>query len=331
MSILVVGGAGYIGSHTVDCLIEKGRSVVVVDNLSTGHRAAVADQAVFYEGDIRDKDFLAGIFEKEPIDSVIHFAANSLVGESMEKPLKYFDNNIGGMISLLEIMQDFSIKRIVFSSTAATYGIPEHTPILESDPQVPIGESKLAIERIIHWADEAYGIRFVALRYFNVAGAKPDGSIGEDHHPETHLIPVVMQVALGKRPKLMIFGDDYDTSDSTNIRDYAHVTDLADTHILAVDYLVKGGKSDCFNLGSATGYSVKQILGAAREATGKEIPAEVGPRRTGDPATLVAASVKAREILHWEPNFDDIHEIIRTAWNWHQKHPRGYQDKEKAK
>lgn len=330
MSVLVVGGAGYIGSHTVSRLIKKDRSVVVVDNLSTGHRESVAEQASFYEGDIRDKEFLAGVFEKEQIDSVIHFAANSLVGESMEKPLKYFDNNIGGMISLLEVMRDFEVKRIVFSSTAATYGMPKRIPICEEDPQVPInpyGESKLAMEKIIRWADEAYDIHFVALRYFNVAGAKADGSIGEDHHPETHLIPVVLQVALGKRPKLMIFGNDYDTADGTNIRDYVHVVDLADAHILAVDYLKNGGKSDCFNLGSATGYSVKQILEAAREVTGEEIPAEIGPRRAGDPTTLVAASNKARKILHWLPNFDNIHEIIRTAWNWHQKHPEGYRDK----
>ncbi|MFX3616175.1 MAG: UDP-glucose 4-epimerase GalE [Sporolactobacillus sp.] len=329
MSILVVGGAGYIGSHTVDRLIEKGYSVVVVDNLMTGHRAAVHPQAAFYEGDIRDKKFLTGVFEKEAIDTVIHFAAFSLVGESMEKPLKYFDNNVGGMIALLEVMKQFDVKRIVFSSTAATYGAPKEVPIHESDPQVPInpyGESKLAMEKIIHWADLAYGIHFVALRYFNVAGAKADGSIGEDHHPETHLIPVVLQVAVGKRPKLTIFGDDYNTPDGTNVRDYVHVVDLADAHILAANYLKDGGQSDCFNLGSATGFSNKQILEAARKATGREIPAELGPRRPGDPDTLIAASDKAREILHWKPKYDDIYEIIRTAWAWHEKHPDGYQD-----
>ncbi|MFT8318025.1 MAG: UDP-glucose 4-epimerase GalE [Sporolactobacillus sp.] len=329
MSILVVGGAGYIGSHTVDRLIGKGYSVVVVDNLMTGHRAAVHPQAAFYEGDIRDKEFLTGVFEKEAIETVIHFAAFSLVGESMEKPLKYFDNNIGGMITLLEVMKQFDVKRIVFSSTAATYGAPKKVPIHESDPQLPInpyGESKLAMEKIIHWADLAYGIHFVALRYFNVAGAKADGSIGEDHHPETHLIPVVLQVAVGKRPKLTIFGDDYNTPDGTNVRDYVHVVDLADAHILAAGYLKDGGQSDCFNLGSATGFSNKQILEAARKATGKEIPAELGPRRPGDPDTLIAASDKAREILHWKPKYDDIYEIIRTAWAWHEKHPDGYQD-----
>lgn len=329
MSVLVVGGAGYIGSHTADRLIEKGYSVVVVDNLVTGHRAAVHPQAAFYEGDIRDQTFLTNVFEKESIDTVIHFAAFSLVGESMDEPLKYFDNNIGGMITLLEVMKQFGVKRIVFSSTAATYGRPKQVPIRESDPQVPInpyGESKLAMEKMIHWADEAYGIRFVALRYFNVAGAKPDGSIGEDHRPETHLIPVVLQVAVGKRPKLMIFGNDYDTPDGTNVRDYVHVIDLADAHILAAEYLKNGGKSDAFNLGSATGFSNKQILEAAREVTGKEILSEIGPRRPGDPDTLIASSDKARKILNWKPKYDDVHEIIRTAWAWHEKHPDGYND-----
>lgn len=331
MSILVVGGAGYIGSHTVDRLIEKGYSVVVIDNLSTGHRAAVHDQAAFYEGDIRDQEFLNTVFKKEQIDSVIHFAANSLVGESMEKPLKYFDNNIGGMISLLKTMHDFHVGRIVFSSTAATYGEPERIPIHETDAQVPTnpyGESKLAMEKMIRWADQAHGIHFVALRYFNVAGAKPDGSIGEDHKPETHLIPVVLQVALGQRPQLKIFGDDYDTPDGTNVRDYVHVVDLADAHILAVEYLKNGGKSSAFNLGSATGFSVKQILEAARQTTGEKIPAQVAPRRAGDPTTLIAASDRAHEILHWQPKYDDIHDIIQTAWNWHVKHPQGYQDRE---
>jgi UDP-glucose 4-epimerase len=329
MSVLVVGGAGYIGSHTVDRLIEKGYSVVVVDNLVNGHRVAVHPQASFYKGDIRDKEFLAAVFDKESIDTVIHFAAFSLVGESMEEPLKYFDNNIGGMITLLEVMNQFDVKRIVFSSTAATYGSPKKVPIEETDPQVPInpyGESKLTMEKMIRWADEAYGIHFVALRYFNVAGAKADGSIGEDHHPETHLIPVVLQVAVGKRPKLTIFGDDYQTPDGTNVRDYVHVVDLADAHILAAEYLKNGGKSDCFNLGSATGFSNKQILEAAREATGKEIPAEIGPRRLGDPDTLIAASDKARKILNWKPQYDNINEIIRTAWRWHENHPDGYQE-----
>ncbi|MFT8391775.1 MAG: UDP-glucose 4-epimerase GalE [Sporolactobacillus sp.] len=329
MSILVVGGAGYIGSHTVDRLIERGYSVVVVDNLVTGHRQAIHPRAVFYKGDIRDENFLTGVFEKESIETVIHFAAFSLVGESMEDPLKYFDNNIGGMITLLKIMHQFAVTRIVFSSTAATYGVPKKIPIEETDPQLPInpyGESKLTMEKMIRWADQAYGIHFVALRYFNVAGAKADGSIGEDHHPETHLIPVVLQVAAGKREKLTIFGDDYHTADGTNVRDYVHVVDLADAHILAATYLKDGGKSDCFNLGSATGFSNKQILEAARAVTGTSIPVEIGPRRPGDPDTLIAASDKARAILHWKPNYDSIHEIIRSAWTWHESHPDGYKE-----
>jgi UDP-glucose 4-epimerase len=329
MSVLVVGGAGYIGSHTVDRLIEKGYSVIVIDNLVTGHRASVNPQATFYKGDIRNKEFLTHVFNKEPISTVIHFAAFSLVGESMENPLKYFNNNIGGMITLLEVMHQFDVERIVFSSSAATYGTPKKVPIEESDPQVPInpyGESKLTMEKITHWVNQAYRIHYVALRYFNVAGAKADGSIGEDHHPETHLIPVVLKVAAGERAKLTIYGDDYATPDGTNVRDYVHVVDLADAHILAARYLKNGGHSDCFNLGSATGFSNKQILEAAREVTGKEIPTEIGPRRAGDPDTLIAASNKAREILHWKPQFDNIHDIIRTAWTWHESHPDGYQD-----
>lgn len=331
MSVLVLGGAGYIGSHMVDRLIEKGHDVVVVDNLVTGHRAAVHPDAKFYEGDLADQPFMREVFKENPqVDAVIHFAAFSLVGESMTEPLKYFDNNTAGMIKLLEVMNEFGIKKIVFSSTAATYGIPEKMPIHEDDPQNPInpyGESKLMMEKIMRWADQAYGIKFVALRYFNVAGAKPDGTIGEDHHPETHLMPIVLEVAMCKRDKLMIFGDDYDTQDGTNVRDYVHPFDLADAHILAVEYLRAGNDSNAFNLGSSTGFSNLEILKAAREVTGKEIPAEIGPRRGGDPDKLIAASDKAREVLGWQPQFDDIHKIIQTAWNWHTSHPNGYNDR----
>ena len=270
------------------------------------------------------------VFTENPdIDAVIHFAAFSLVAESMKDPLKYFDNNTAGMVKLLEVMNEFDIKYIVFSSTAATYGIPEKMPIYEDDPQLPInpyGESKLMMEKIMRWADEAYGIKFVALRYFNVAGAKPDGSIGEDHHPETHLLPIVLQVAMGKREKLQIFGDDYNTPDGTNVRDYVHPFDLADAHILAVDYLRNGNESSAFNLGSSTGFSNLEIVKAAREVTGKEIPAEIAARRGGDPDTLIAASEKARKVLGWKPEFDDIHKIIETAWKWHTTHPQGYND-----
>lgn len=330
MAILVAGGAGYIGSHMVADLVEKGYDVVVADNLSTGHRAAINSQARFYEGDIRNREFLDELFTKEKIDAVVHFAAFSLVAESMKKPLKYFDNNTGGMIILLEAMHDHGIKYIVFSSTAATYGIPEHMPIKESDPQVPInpyGESKLAMEKIMKWCDQAYCIKFVALRYFNVAGAKPDGSIGEDHHPETHLVPIILQVAAGKRDELSIFGDDYNTPDGTNVRDYVHPMDLADAHILAIKYLQAGNPSDAFNLGSSTWFSNKQMLEAAREVTGKPIPAKMAPRRPGDPDALVAASDKARSVLGWKPQYDDVHDIIASAWKWHSTHPQGYNDK----
>ena len=331
IATLVLGGAGYIGSHTVDRLIEKGEKTIVVDSLVTGHRQAVNKDAKFYQGDIADKDFMRQVFkENSDIDAVIHFAAYSLVAESMKKPLKYFDNNTAGMVKLLEVMNEFSIDKIVFSSTAATYGIPEEVPIKETTPQNPInpyGESKLMMEKIMRWADKAYGIKFVPLRYFNVAGAKPDGSIGEDHMPETHLLPIVLQVAMGKRDKLQIFGDDYNTPDGTNIRDYVHPLDLADAHILAVDYLKAGNPSTAFNLGSSTGFSNREILEAARKVTNKEIPAEIAPRRGGDPDVLVASSTKAREVLGWKPQFDDISKIIETAWKWHTLHPEGYQDK----
>lgn len=330
MTIAVLGGAGYIGSHTVAQLVKAGEDVVVLDNLITGHRQAVDPKARFYQGDIRDYKFLSSVFSQEKIEGIIHFAAFSIVPESMKDPLKYFDNNTGGLITLLEAMHQFGINKIVFSSTAATYGEPKSIPIKETDPQVPTnpyGESKLAMEKIMHWSDVAYGIKFVALRYFNVAGAMPDGSIGEDHHPETHLIPIILQVAAGTRTGLQIFGDDYPTKDGTNVRDYVHVVDLADAHILALKYLREGHDSNAFNLGSATGFSNLEILNATRKVTGKEIPAKIGPRRAGDPSTLIAASDKAREILGWQPKYDDVEKVIETAWNWHESHPKGYGDR----
>lgn len=330
MTVLVLGGAGYIGSHTVDRLLGKGYDVAIVDNLVTGHKESVPAAARLYVGDVRDKEFMRSVFKKEDIEGVVHFAAFSVVPESMKDPLKYFDNNTYGMINLLEVMNEFGVKNIVFSSTAATYGEPEHTPIEEGDPQVPTnpyGQSKLMMEQIMHWADVAYGIKFVALRYFNVAGAKADGSIGEDHSPETHLIPIILQVANGQRDKLQIFGDDYPTPDGTNVRDYVQVVDLADAHICALKYLAAGNKSDAFNIGSATGFSNLQILKAARKVTGKEIPAEMAPRRPGDPSTLIAASGKARSILGWKPQYDDIDAIIGSAWKWHSTHPQGYATK----
>ena len=330
MSILVCGGAGYIGSHMVKRLVEQGQDVVVADNLSTGHKKAINPKAKFYQGDIRDRAFLDRIFINEDITAVVHFAAFSIVPESMSEPLKYFDNNTGGMITLLEAMRDFGVKYIVFSSTAATYGVPEHMPIKETDPQNPInpyGLSKLMMEHMMAWADQAYGIKFVALRYFNVAGAALDGTIGEDHGPETHLVPIILQVAQGKRKELSIFGDDYDTPDGTNVRDYVHVMDLADAHILALKYLKENNKSNAFNLGSSTGFSNKQMLEAAREVTGKEIHAKIADRRPGDPDSLIAASDKARSVLGWKPQFDDVHDIIATAWKWHSTHPKGYDDR----
>lgn len=329
MSILVLGGAGYIGSHAVDQLIHKGYKVVVIDNLLTGHRASVHKDATFYEGDIRDKAFVTNVFEKETIEGVIHFAASSLVGESVEQPLKYFNNNVYGMQIVLEVMEAFDVKNIVFSSTAATYGEPEVSPIVETtptNPKNPYGESKLMMEKMMKWCDGAYGMKYVALRYFNVAGAKSDAAIGEDHTPETHLVPIILQVALGQREALSIFGDDYDTPDGTCIRDYVHVEDLIAAHILALEYLKAGNESNVFNLGSNNGYSVKEMLDAAREVTGKEIPAIVAPRRAGDPASLVASSAKASEILGWKPEYTDVKKIIETAWNWHVSHPNGYQD-----
>lgn len=330
MSILVLGGAGYIGSHAVDQLIEKGYAVAVVDNLQTGHEKAIHEKATFYKGDIRDKAFLESVFEKENVEGVVHFAANSLVGESMEIPLTYLNNNVYGTQIVLEVMEKFGVKAIVFSSSAATYGEPEQIPITEdmrTNPESTYGDTKLIMEKMMKWCDIAYGIKFVALRYFNVAGAKADGSIGEDHDPESHLVPIILQVALGQREELSIFGDDYPTEDGTCIRDYVHVVDLIDAHILALEYLKKGGESNIFNLGSSSGFSVQQMLEAAREVTGKEIPAKVVPRRKGDPSTLIASSDKAREILGWEPKNTNVSEIIASAWNWHQSHPHGFEDK----
>lgn len=329
MTVLVLGGAGYIGSHAVDQLITNGYDVAVVDNLQTGHRKAVHSAARFYKGDIRDKSFLLEVFRKESFEGVLHFAANSLVGESVEQPLLYFNNNVYGTQVVLEVMQEAGVKTIVFSSTAATYGEPDQMPIVESmptQPENPYGESKLMMEKIMKWCDRAYGIRYVALRYFNVAGAKADASIGEDHHPETHLIPIILQTALGQRPYLGIYGDDYDTPDGTCIRDYVYVEDLIAAHIAALAYLQAGNESNIFNLGSNTGYSVKEMVEAARRVTGKPILTKHLPRRAGDPSKLVASSEKAKNMLEWEPQLTDIQAIIKTAWDWHVSHPNGYED-----
>ncbi|MED5012174.1 UDP-glucose 4-epimerase GalE, partial [Geobacillus stearothermophilus] len=275
--ILVCGGAGYIGSHAVYRLLEKGERVVVVDNLQTGHREAVHRDAVFCQGDIRDRDFLRKVFRQHDIEAVIHFAANSLVGESMEEPLKYYDNNVYGTQVLLEVMKEFGVKQIVFSSTAAVYGEPKQIPIIETDPTEPTnayGETKLAMEKMMKWADRAYGIRSISLRYFNVAGAYGT-TIGEDHNPETHLIPLILKVPLGQREEISVFGDDYDTPDGTCIRDYIHVLDLVDAHVLALEKLRNGASSDVYNLGNGNGFSVKEVIEAARQVTGHPIPARV--------------------------------------------------------
>ncbi|MCI1592240.1 UDP-glucose 4-epimerase GalE [Heyndrickxia oleronia] len=327
MSILVLGGAGYIGSHAVYQLIDKNVDVVVVDNLLTGHQQAIHPKAKFYQGNIKDKVFLQQVFEKEQIDSVIHFAASSLVWESMSNPIKYFDNNVYGTQVLLEVMRDYGVKQIVFSSTAATYGEQKVMPITEdaiTNPTNAYGETKLIMEKLMKWCDVAYGIKFVSLRYFNVAGARAAGEIGEDHNPETHLIPVILQVALGQREFISIFGDDYETYDGTCIRDYVHVEDLIDAHILALQYLQKGGESIVLNLGSSKGYSVKEIVEAAREITGHPIPTKIVERRAGDPSTLIASSEKAKRVLGWNPKRTSIHDIIQDAWNWHRTHPDGY-------
>ncbi len=327
MTILVLGGAGYIGSHTVYALIEKGVDVVVIDNLETGHIEAVHEKARFYKGDIRDRAFVDSVLDKEKIDAVIHFAANSLVGESMVNPLKYYDNNVNGTKVLLQSMVAHGLDKIVFSSTAATYGEPEKVPILETDRTEPTntyGETKLAMEKMFKWTDRAHGLKYVSLRYFNACGAHVSGKIGEAHSPETHLIPLILQVPLGQREYISIFGDDYDTSDGTCIRDYIHVTDLAQAHILAVDYLMKGNESNIFNLGNGVGFTVKEVIDTARKVTGHEIPARIAERRAGDPARLIASSDKARQVLLWKPEHANLEEIISTAWNWHKNHPNGY-------
>ncbi|MEH7726566.1 UDP-glucose 4-epimerase GalE [Bacillus altitudinis] len=328
MAILVCGGAGFIGSHAVANLLAKGEQVVIVDNLQTGHKEAVVKGAVLEEGDLRDHAFLRRVFQTHDIEAVMHFAADSLVGESVTDPLKYYDNNVGGAMALLQVMNEFDVKRIVFSSTAATYGEPKRVPIVETDetnPTNPYGETKLAIEKMLKWSEQAYGIEYVVLRYFNVAGAHTEGIVGEDHQPETHLIPIILQVALGKRDQIMIYGDDYETEDGTCIRDYIHVMDLVEAHILAVERLREGKGSATYNLGNGTGFSVKQVVEAAREVTGHAIPAQVAERRAGDPAKLIASSEKALKELGWKPQYADLHTIIQSAWDWFQKHPDGYQ------
>jgi UDP-glucose 4-epimerase len=326
MSVLVTGGAGYIGSHTVLEFLEASEEVVIVDSLEKGHKEAVLGGKL-YCGNLRDEEFLDKVFSENEIEAIVHFAAYSLVGESTVDPLKYYNNNVVGSLRLIGKMKQYGVKNIVFSSTAATYGEPENIPIRETDntyPTNPYGETKLAVEKALKWADKAYGLKYVSLRYFNAAGAHPSGKIGEDHNPETHLIPIVLQVASGKRDRISIFGNDYNTPDGTCIRDYIHVTDLARAHVLALKYLRNGGESNTYNLGNGQGFSVNEVINIAREVTGEKIDAVMSDRRPGDPAILVASSEKIKKELQWQPEYDNLHTIIETAWNWHKAHPDGF-------
>lgn len=330
MTVLVCGGAGYIGSHTVRELLDKGREVVVADSLVTGHRKAVDERASFYWGDLSDEAFLDVVFRENDIDAVIDFAAFSIVGESVTNPAKYFENNVGSTLCLLKKMNQYGIKHIVFSSTAAVYGEPETVPITENDrtlPTNPYGESKLCVEKILKWFDNAYSLKYAVLRYFNAAGAHISGKIGEDHKPETHLIPIILEVASGKREKISIFGDDYPTADGTCIRDYIHVSDLARAHILALDKIMAENESVTYNLGNGSGFSVKEVIETARKVTGKEIPCDIAERRAGDPSVLIASSDKLTKELGFEPEFNTLEKIIETAWKWHSTHPDGYKDR----
>ncbi len=328
MRILVTGGAGYIGSHAVRLFLSRGHDVWVYDNLSFGHRGAVpADRLI--EGDLNEVHRLDHLVLDRRIEAVVHFAAWTFVGESVRDPGKYYQNNLVNTLNLMECLRRHGVWRFVFSSTAATYGVPERVPIPEDARQFPInpyGTSKLAVERALRDYAQAYKWGFAALRYFNAAGAASDGTIGEDHHPETHLIPLVIQAAVGQRPHIEIFGTDYPTADGTCIRDYVHVDDLAEAHLLALERL-EPGKELLYNLGIGRGYSVREVIRTVEEVTGKKVPVKEGPRREGDPPALVASSEKIQRELGWKPRHEDLRAIVETAWNWHRGHPRGYKDR----
>jgi len=327
MNILVTGGAGYVGSHAARLLDRSGHDIWIYDNLSEGHRGAVRDGRLI-QGELEDRPALETVLANKQIDAVMHFAAAAYVGESVLDPAKYYRNNIAGTCSLLEAMLAANVKRIVFSSTTATYGVPSKIPITEDESQQPIspyGFTKLVIERALADFARAYDFSYAALRYFNAAGAADDGSIGEDHDPETHLIPIVLQVALGRRDRIEIFGDDYPTPDGTCIRDYIHVDDLADAHLQALEHL-QPGKGLMLNLGTGRGYSVREVIEACRRVTGHAIPDRVAARRDGDPPELVADSTLAQETLNWQPQHTDIESIVETAWRWHKAHPEGFGD-----
>jgi UDP-glucose 4-epimerase len=332
MKVLVTGGAGYIGSHVVQLLIQQGHEVVVFDNLCAGHSAAVHPSAVFVQGDLLNKTQVAQLFESNartdqaPFDGVLHFASHIQVGESMKMPFKYLNENVVAMLNLLETTTAHGVNRFILSSTANLYDAPQRIPIDETEALIPgsvYGETKFIGERLLMWMERIYGLKYCCLRYFNACGAHPDGHVGEDHRPETHLIPIMLQVALGQRDQLMVFGQDYDTPDGTCIRDYVHVMDLADAHILALEALADG-QSRVYNLGNGQGYSVLEVLESCRRVTGHPIPTQFAERRAGDLARLVADSSKIKAELGWKPQYADLDTIIQTAWKWHSSHPNGY-------
>jgi UDP-glucose 4-epimerase len=327
MAVLVTGGAGYIGSVTVELLKAQGEQVVVLDNLARGYRQAVPTDAIFYEGNLGDRALIKRITEAHAIDACVHFAAFAYVGESVEQPARYYENNVEQGIELLGALNDAGVRRFIFSSTCATYGEPQYMPLDERHPQSPVnpyGWSKFFIERVLESYDRAYEMKFVALRYFNAAGATE--RLGEDHEPETHLIPLVLAVAEGRLPAVSVFGDDYPTPDGTAVRDYIHVEDLGTAHLLALKYLREGGGSEFINLGNGKGYSVLEVIEAARAVTGREIAVRMSPRRPGDPARLIAKADRARDVLGWQPAHPDLSDIIRSAWQWRQAHPNGYRE-----
>lgn len=324
-TLLVTGGAGYVGSHCVAELRDRGHRVVVLDNLQQGHRAAVPQDVPLVAGDLADIGLLRKVFAEHRIDAVLHFAANSLVGESMRDPFKYVGDNVTNALNLLRAAVDAGTRKFVLSSTANLFGTPERTPIDETvtiDPGSPYGESKFIVERMLHWADKIHGLRFACLRYFNAAGAHPSGDNGEDHRPETHLIPLVIQAALGRRPEITVFGEDYPTPDGTGIRDYIHVLDLADAHIRVLDTLKT--RSVRYNLGTGAGNSVREVIRAVEEVGGRKVPVKQGARRAGDPAVLVADPTAIRRDLGWNPRYGDLRTIVEHAWRWHEKHPNGH-------
>ena len=327
MAILVTGGAGYIGSCAVKDLFEKGEAPVVVDNLIYGHRRAVDPSIPFYQGNIGDKDLIKRILSDHDIEAAMHFSAFAYVGESVEDPRKYYENNFVQTLRLLDVLIEHDVKKFIFSSTCATYGEPLYTPIDETHPQNPVnpyGFTKFMVEKVLQDYDAAYDLKFVALRYFNACGAS--GGCGEDHEPETHLIPLVLQTALGRRDSISIFGDDYPTDDGTAVRDYIHISDLSDAHLSALEYLQNGGRSEFINLGNGTGFSVKEVIETARKVTGCEIKTTIAARRAGDPSRLVGNAEKARKVLGWNPKFPELETIIESAWKWHKANPNGYSD-----